>query len=606
MNRTRTIALAAVSCVAGLTLLAGSGLAAKKATVTLTVGLTQDIDTLNPAVGQLVPDYEVWNLQYATLTRKSAKDFSTIPGLAQSWRSSNHGLTWTYTLRPHLKWSDGVPLTSADVAYTINRARKEQWLNYTAFIGNLTAKAPNPRTVVITSSVPDPRLPGLGDTYIVPMHIYDKISKANLTKYAAQDGVGSGPFTLETYVKGQYWKMKANPGYWQGKPAVDEIVFRVFTNSDAMVFSLQKGELDVIDNPSPASFKDLQKTKGIVAVQGQQGSFDELALNGYNGKPPRSKKFSSPNPALADLRFRQAIAMAIDKQALVSRAYGGIGVAADALSPSADPEWTPKIPASLRYDFDLDKAKKLLDSAGYKDTDGDGIRNLPNGGKDIVLRYLIRSESIYAKPISDFVTAWLKDIGIGTKLSVYSDSQLTVEIGKGAYDMFTWGWTPFVDPDPQLSYFQCDEVAHDASDFTNYYNDASYCDPTYDKLYAQQRVELNHAKRVAIVHQMLTRFYRSAVYDVLEYTPELQAYRTDRFTGWLQQPAKIGPVILTNTSPTYFNLKPIKTSTSGFSAVSVGGIGGVLLLVAALGLLGASRPVQARAAREERSTKPGC
>jgi len=75
VNRTRTIGLAAASCVVGLLLLAGSGLAAKKATVTLTVGLTQDFDTLNPAVGQLVPDYDVWNLQYATLTRKSAKDF---------------------------------------------------------------------------------------------------------------------------------------------------------------------------------------------------------------------------------------------------------------------------------------------------------------------------------------------------------------------------------------------------------------------------------------------------------------------------------------------------------------------------------------------------
>jgi peptide/nickel transport system substrate-binding protein len=600
VNRTWRIALVAAGCVAGLALVTGSGLAAKKATVTLTVGLTQDIDTLNPAVGALVPDYEVWNLQYATLTRKSAKDFSTIPGLAQSWRSSNHGRTWTYTLRPNLKWSDGVPLTSADVAYTINRARKEQWLNYTAFIGNLTAKAPNPRTVVVTTSVPDPRLPGLGDTYIVPMHIWDKISKANLTKYPAQDGVGSGPFTLVKDVKGQYWTMKANPGYWQGKPAVDQIVFRVFSNADSMVFSLKKGEVDVIDNPSAASFKELQKTKGIVAIQGLQGSFDELALNGYTGKPARSSKFSSPNPALGDIRFRQAIAMAIDKQALVSRAYGGIGVAADALSPSADPAWTPKIPASLKYTFDLGKAKKLLDAAGYKDTDGNGIRNLPNGGKDIVLRYLVRSESITAKPISDFVTAWLKDIGIGTKISVYNDSQLTVEIGKGAYDMFVWGWTPFVDPDPELSYFQCSQVAHDASDFTNYYNDSSYCDPGYDKLYAQQRVQLDRAKRLAIVHQMLTRFYRSAVYDVLEYTPELQAYRTDRFTGWLQQPAKTGPVILTNTSPTYFNLKPVKAATSGLAPGSFGGIGGVLLLIGSLGLLVRARLRGPAAVREER------
>jgi peptide/nickel transport system substrate-binding protein len=551
------IVLTASLGAACLALLAGVGAAAREATVTLTVGNTQDVDTLNPAVGALVIDYEVWNMQYPTLTRKAASDFHTIPGLATSWKSSNHSRTWTYKLRPNLKWSDGVALTSEDVAYTINRARKEGWLNYTAFIGNITAKAPNPRTLVLTTSVPDPRLPGLGDTYIVPKHVYEKVSAKNLTKYSAQDGVGAGPFTLDKFVKGQYVRMKANPAYWGGKPKVDQVVFRLFTNPDAMVFALKKGEIDAANNIPAASFKGLQSTKGIVALQGQQGSFDELALNGYNGKPRRSSKFSSPNPALKDLRVRQAIAHAIDKKALVSRAYQGIGTPADAISPGASPEWLPKIPASQRYDFDLGKAKKLLDQAGYKDTDGDGIRNLP-GGKDIVLRYLIDSESEVSKPIAQFVTSWLKDIGIGTKTSTFNETQLIVEIGKGAYDLFTWGWTPFVDPDPELSYFQCNQVAHDAGDFTNYYNDSSWCDPVYDKLYAKQRVELNHAKRVAIVHQMLTRFYRSATYDAIEYSPEVQAYRTDRFTGWLRQPGKIGPVLFTNTSPTYANLRPIK------------------------------------------------
>ena len=558
MRLSKKIVLAVSIGAVVVAAVAGVGSAAKDATVTLTVGHTADVDTLNPAVGALVIDYEVWNLHYPTLTRKAANDFHTIPGLAQSWKGSNHGRTYTYKLRPNLKWSDGVPLTSEDVAYTVNRARTEGWLNYTAFIGNITAKAPNPRTLVLTSSVPDPRLPGLGDTYIVPKHVYEKISAKNLPKYAATDGVGAGPFTLDKFVKGQYVRLKANPSYWGGKPKVDQVVLRYFSNPDAMVFALKKGEIDAANTIPAASFKSLQSTKGIVALQGQQGSFDELALNGYNGKPPRSKKFGSPNPALKDLRFRQAIAHAIDKEALVSRAYQGIGTPADAISPGASPEWIPKIPASLRYEFDLAKSKQLLDAAGYKDTDGNGIRNLPGGGKDIVLRYLVDSESDVAKPIAQFVTGWLKQIGIGTKTSTFNETQLTVEIGKGGYDMFTWGWTPFVDPDPELSYFMCDQVAHDASDFTNYYNDSAWCDPVYDKLYAKQRVELNHAKRVAIVHQMLTRFYRSATYNALEYDPEVQAYRTDRFTGWLKQPAKIGPVIFTNTSPTYANLRPIK------------------------------------------------
>ena len=187
---------------------------------------------------------------------------------------------------------------------------------------------------------------------------------------------------------------------------------------------------------------------------------------------------------------------------------------------------------------------------------------------------------------------------------MFNDTQLTVEIGKGAYDLFVWGWTPFVDPDPELSYFQCSQVAVDAKDFTNYYNDASWCDPVYDALYAKQHVELDHAKRVALVHQMLTRYYRSAVYDILEYSPDLQAYRTDRFTGWLKQPANTGPVLFSNTSPTYANLKPMKTAKAGFAPETGGRVLGVLMLLAAAGLFVRARrerpaeaPERARARR---------
>jgi peptide/nickel transport system substrate-binding protein len=153
-----------------------------------------------------------------------------------------------------------------------------------------------------------------------------------------------------------------------------------------------------------------------------------------------------------------------------------------------------------------------------------------------------------------------------------------------------WGWTPFVDPDPMLSYFTCDQVSRDPKNPTNYYNDASWCDKTYDKLYQQQHVELNPVKRKQIVHQMLTRFYDAAVYDALYTSGDLQAYHDDRFTGWIRQPAKIGPVIFSNTSPSYARLQPIagSSSDSGLSTAAIGAIvvaavlvlgGGVFLLV---------------------------
>jgi peptide/nickel transport system substrate-binding protein len=185
--------------------------------VVFNVGDAAGIDSMNPLVGVTVPAYEAWNIQYATVTDKSPKDFSPIPGLAESWKGSADGKTWTYKMRANQKWSDGQPLTADDVAYTINRAKKEEWLNYTSVVGNLTAKAVNPTTLVVSSSVVDPKLPTL-DMYVLPKHIWEKQDAKAITKYAALDGVGSGPFTLDKFEKGQFARFKANPYYYGGKP----------------------------------------------------------------------------------------------------------------------------------------------------------------------------------------------------------------------------------------------------------------------------------------------------------------------------------------------------------------------------------------------------
>ncbi|HEX9863944.1 MAG TPA: hypothetical protein VGC03_03160, partial [Acidimicrobiia bacterium] len=127
---------------------------------------------------------------------------------------------------------------------------------------------------------------------------------------------------------------------------------------------------------------------------------------------------------------------------------------------------------------------------------------------------------------------------------------------EGTYDTFFWGWVPFVDPDPMLSYFTEAELLN--------YNDANWTDPAYEELYLEQKEELDPDRRVEIVHEMLTILHDAAVYIPMYLGPDLQAYRTDTFEGWVQQPAEIGPVFFSNSSPSYARLTPI------------GGDGGVL------------------------------
>jgi peptide/nickel transport system substrate-binding protein len=580
---------AAVSLAAGL---ASVVAAQDDEQVTLTIGLDQDLDSPNVTAGELVSSFELWNLQYATLTDKAADDFATIEGLAESWEESNDGLTYTYTLREALQWSDGEPLAAEDVAYTINRSRDEEWLNHSATTANLEATAIDERTVEITSSVPDPELPTM-DVYIVPKHIYEDLSAEDVTTYDALDGVGSGPFTLEDWSPGQSWTMVANPNYYgwgDDGPQIDRVVFRVFDNLDAMAAALEAGEIDAAHNLPAESFERLEGAEVIVAVQGEQGSFAELALNGQAGG------IGDGHPALLDLDVRHAIAMAIDRQTLVDRVLLGLGTPGGTISPSADPTWQPEVPDDVAFGFDPDAANALLDEAGYADTDGDGIREMPDGSRDLTMRYAERSESDYEPELREFITGWLADIGIATEVSVYDDTQLTDVIASGEYDLFTWGRTPLVDPDPMLSNFTCDQVTYDVEEVGS--NDANWCDAEYDAMYEGQKVELDPERRREIVHEMLLHFYTDGSYVVLFEDPDLQAYRTDRFEGWTHQPAEVGPVLFTKTSPSYVNLTPTGDGSSGgrntalWIAVAAG--------AAALLAIGGVFAVRRRATREER------
>jgi peptide/nickel transport system substrate-binding protein len=539
--------------------------------VTLRVGLTQDWEVLNPTSGYTVPAYEVWNLHYATLTDKAADDFATTPGLAESWEEVEPGIEYVYTLREGLTWSDGEPLTADDVAWNINTGRDQGWDNMVSTVGNIEATAEDERTVRLVSSVPDPKLPTM-DVYLVPQHIWEPIATDYdaATQYAAEDGVGSGPFVMTEFTPGQSVVMAANPGYWgwEGEePPYDQVIFRLFENPDAMVAALQQGEIDAAQGFPASSYDALEADPNIEVVAGQQGGFDEIAINGGAAE-------GQPHPALLDVEVRRAIAHAIDRPAVIEDLWFGLASPLETLSPSADPKWIPEIPEENQLAYDPDLANQILDDAGYMDTDGDGIREMPDGTDPLVIRHAVNTDGDLAGSIGDLMVGWMEEIGIGVELEAYDQDALFGVIVDGTYDTFFWGWVPFVDPDPMLSYFTEAEIGN--------FNDANWFDPAYDALYTEQNQEVDPDRRVEIVHEMLTMFHDSAVYIPMYVAPDLQAYRTDTFEGYVKQPAEIGPVIFSNTSPSYAQLTPIGADAggSGTNWLLWGGIAaGVILIV---------------------------
>jgi peptide/nickel transport system substrate-binding protein len=539
--------------------------------VTLRVGLTQDWEVLNPTSGYTVAAYEVWNLHYATLTDKAADDFATIPGLAESWEEVEPGIEYVYTLREGLTWSNGEPLTAEDVAWNINTGRDQGWDNMVSTVANIEATAEDERTVRLVSSVPDPKLPTM-DVYLVPQHIWEPIATDYdaTTQYAADDGVGSGPFVMTEFTPGQTVVMAANPSYWgwEGEePPYDQVIFRLFENPDAMVAALQQGEIDAAQGVPASSWDALEADDAIEVVAGQQGGFDEIAINGGAAE-------GQPHPALLDVEVRRAIAHAIDRPAVIEDLWFGLASPLETISPSADPKWIPEIPEENQLTYDPALANQILDDAGYMDTDGDGVREMPDGTNPIVIRHAVNTDGDLAGSIGDLMVGWMEEIGIGVTLESYAADALFGVLVEGTYDTFYWGWVPFVDPDPMLSYFTEAEIGN--------YNDANWFDPAYDALYTEQNQEVDPGRRVEIVHEMLTIFHDAAVYIPMYIAPDLQAYRNDTFEGWVKQPAEIGPVIYNNTSPSYVQLTPIgaNAGASDINWLLWGGIAAGVILIA--------------------------
>jgi peptide/nickel transport system substrate-binding protein len=514
--------------------------------VVLRIGLTQDWETLNPTSGFAVSEYEVWNVHYATLTDKAAADFATEPGLAESWEEVEPGVSYIYTLREGLLWSDGEPLTAEDVAWNINTGRDQGWDNMFSTVQNIEATVIDDRTVQLVSSVPDPKLPTM-DVYLVPKHIWEPIATDYdaTTQYAAEDGVGSGPFVVSSFTKGQTVIMDANPNYWGwegNEPPYDQVIYRLFENPDAMVAALQQGELDAAHGIPAGSWDTLDADPDIEVVAGRQGGFEEIAINGGAVE-------GQPHPALLDLEVRKAIAHATDKEAVIEDLWFGLASPLETVSPSADPKWLPEIPEESRFDYDPELANQILDDAGYLDVDGDGIREMPDGTNPIIIHHAVNTDLDLGGPMGEFMIGWMEAIGIGVELDSYDQDALFTVIVEGTYDTFYWGWTPFVDPDPMLSYFTEAELGN--------YNDANWFDPEFDAMYAAQNQEVDEDTRIGIVHDMLTLLHDAAVYLPLQLSPDLQAYRTDTFEGWVQQPAEIGPVMFSNSSPSYALLTPL-------------------------------------------------
>jgi peptide/nickel transport system substrate-binding protein len=558
--------------------------------VVFNVGITNEVDSFNPFLGIEAESFEMWALMYDQLITYSPKDMSPQPGLASSWKTSEDGLTWTFTIRDDVKWSDGKPLTSADVAFTLNRIldggpEAATWGSYLTSVDSVTA--PDPTTVVMKLSKPNAVLPLL-PMPIVPEHIWKNISEEEVKSYANEgEVVGSGPFRyVSGTAGGSTYKFEVNPNYWGEQPKIDEINFIVYQADDPMVQALKTGEIDFADGVPALQLKALEGEPGIKTVNGLSPSFDEIAFNTGSVDLDTGEQIGDPNPAVMDPKFRYALGFAIDRDLLVDRVYQGAGQAGDTIIPPAYSQYHYEAPPDLKWSYDPDRAAQLLDAAGYKLGD-DGKRTMPDGSPIGTLRLLARSESEQSLHTMDYFQEWLADLGIDSEVTAMESGKLTNVILDGDFDAFQWGWYVEPDPDSMLSYMTCGQRGN--------WSDSWYCNPAYDKLYEEQHAQLDDTERAAEVKQMQAILYQDAPYLVTAYSTIGEAYRCDRFEGFVPQPDPGGVLLFQYGVRSYESMYPVTQCGQGqgdetASASDSGGLGTGAVVgvgVAALAAVGA-------------------
>ena len=487
----------------------------------LRIGWAADPTSLNPFVGLDEEAYTIWAINWDLLVNFNPEDLSPYPGIAESWKVSPDRKTVTFKLAPDMKWSDGEPITSADVKFSLEVLGSEGTL-FTNYTSNVTRiDTPDDTTVVIHTRRPDARIVGGLFIYILPEHIWGEVPIDDLTgSYKPElPLVGSGPYVVTEYERGKIIRMERNPEFRGEAPEFDEIQFIRYGSDDAAQRALELGEVDLLPEVEAGSFARMGEEPDIETVQSPTPSYTELAFNLCPESYCPDAKF---NPAVQELEVRQAIAYSIDRERLNAIGARGTSFPASGILPSFYKSFF-EVPEQ-NYPFDPELANQILDDAGWVDP-GDGPRT--KDGMELSFDLYVRSEAPsdiqYAKLIAEMAT----EIGVEFNVQVVSTDKLTELTiqkidGKAApeFDTFIWGWGgDAYDPSFLLSLFLSSEIGG--------LSDSFYANPEYDRLFEEQAGSFDVEERKAIIQEMVAITQEDVPYVVLSYDPNLQAYRTD-------------------------------------------------------------------------------
>jgi peptide/nickel transport system substrate-binding protein len=554
---------ATLFAIAALALPAAVGPAAASDPVIYTAGTTQDFDSSNPYQTALVSGYEAFQLSFDLLVGFGL-DTKPIPGFADKWTRNPDNVT--FHIRTGMKWSDGQPATSDDACFSWQLALDAHAANASIGLGYLDTGISDAGVTKVSCPTPDTMIAYTTDQSdriyqiylpIVPKHIYGKDTYKTIGDEPFKGPlIGSGPYQLAEWKTGQFMRFTRNPNYWGTQGFADEVVLQIYSSSDTMVQALKAGDLQYAHGVNADQLNALKTAPNIQTVVGAANGWSQLAFNVYGTGTGKTIPGGGPSTkALLDPKFRDALGYAVDKKLLVQRVLGGYGDVGSTIVPPVlgamhvDPD-APRT-------FDIELAKQKLTAAGYA-LDPATNKRLDKEGKPIVLRLVMPNSDANYPKAAQFIKDWYGQLGIEVQAQAYDSNTLTdlllpPEAGgaanKAKYDIELWGWAGNPDPNGLLDVFLCKQIGS--------LSDSNFCDPAYDALYAQESALAGDARN-AVLKTMQNMIYGLAPYDILYYDSNLDAYRTDKFTGLQNMPANGTPLFSYGT----FNYTQLKDATA--------------------------------------------
>ncbi|MEM7644754.1 MAG: ABC transporter substrate-binding protein, partial [Pseudomonadota bacterium] len=364
----------------------------------ITIGMQLEPPNLDPTGGAAAAiDEVVYANVFEGLTR-FGPDGSILPALASDWTVSEDGLTWTFNLRDGVTFHDGTNMDAEDVVFTLDRARAETSTNAqkALFDGIASVDAVDPATVRITLSAPNGNLPfnlAWGDAVIVAPESVET---------NATNPVGTGPFRFQDWIQGDRVELVANPDYWGDAPALQQATFRFISDPNAAFAAMMAGDLDAFPNfPAPETLAAFEANPQFNVIVGSTEGETILAMNN----------------AELDPKLRQAISLAVDRQAIIDGAMFGYGTPIGTHFAPHNPDY---VDLTAKTAHDPDAARTALAEAGY---DGEPLR-------------LMLPPPAYARRGGEIIAAQLREVGIETEISNLEWAQWLEQVFRGKdYDL---------------------------------------------------------------------------------------------------------------------------------------------------------------------------